>query len=109
MAFFKYFLRDTSEKAIPTSKKLAKITTGKPGTPGVSGGGVVPPAAGAVMVLDYRVTEVPASALPSSTAPVVIAIPVAHNMIPLKEEYVPSDVAPATCQKMFFANAPPAK
>lgn len=59
--------------------------------------------------LASNVTAVCASALPFSLAPVCITIAVLSNIFPLKTAVVPIVVFPATCQKMFFACAPPAR
>ena len=64
---------------------------------------------GTLIVLATKVTATCASALPFSVAPEFITITVAHKMLPLNTDVVPSVVWPATCQKMFFGCAPPLK
>ncbi len=64
---------------------------------------------GSVTALASSVTPDCASALPLSLAPVFNTIAVWESMIPLKSEVVPKVACPATCQKMFWGCAPPAR
>ncbi len=68
---------------------------------------VSPYGAGFITALAFNVTAVCASARPFNVAPVFSTIAVWHNILPLKTDVVPRVVWPATCQKMFLANAPP--
>jgi len=62
---------------------------------------------GAVIALLSSATWLCASALPFNDAWVFSVIAVFERMIPSKCEFAPSVASPATCQKMFFAWAPP--
>lgn len=64
---------------------------------------------GAEMVVAMSVTAVCANALPFSVAPFCIAMFVLANMIPSTCEPGLRVTAPATCQKMFLAWAPPTR
>ena len=63
----------------------------------------------AEILLESNVTAVCANARPVNVAPVFIAINVLSRIIPLKTEPVLRVVVPATCQKIFFACAPPVR
>ena len=59
------------------------------------------------MALSSSATRLCPSARPFIEAPVLSVIAVFERMIPSKCEVVPSVAWPATCQKTFFASAPP--
>jgi hypothetical protein len=65
---------------------------------------------GFTTVLLFNVTApMRASNLPSISAPVFMDIDWSAMMLPLKTEVVPRVAEVPTCQKIFFACAPPAK
>src|SRR5204863_3253114 len=63
--------------------------------------------AGWVIVACCSAIWVCASALPFMVAPVCRVMAVFERMTPSKCEFAPTIAWPATCQKMFFACAPP--
>jgi len=62
-----------------------------------------------LMVAASSVTAVCARAAPFMLLPVKKVIAVAHRKTPSTWDVVPNVVAPAICQKMFSALAPPVK
>jgi hypothetical protein len=66
--------------------------------------------AGTVTIFESNVTApaVCARALPFSVAPVASVIEASDRMLPLKVEVVPRTAELPTCQKMLWAEAPPA-
>ena len=61
------------------------------------------------IALPASVTAVCASSLPFAEAPVFIVIDVCDKTTPCICAVVPMSTMPATCQKTFFASAPPVR
>ena len=59
------------------------------------------------MVFPSRIIAVCANPLPFNDAPVLKVIPVLESITPSICEVVPAVTVPATCQKIFLANAQP--
>ena len=108
------------EKVIPKGHCAALRHVGSDDTPGRAGAraGLVARLSstrhvsndyGFVRVLASKVTAVCASARPVRLAPVLSTICVWLRIFPCMLAVVPTTAWPATCQKMFWARAPPAR